>query len=410
MTELEGGGQTAHPTPRSAPLAGVRVLDLTNVLAGPFCCYQLALMGAEVIKVERPGSGDLARQLGADPARNAAGMGISFLAQNAGKSSVTLDMKAEAGKTLLKRLVRGADVLVENFRPGVMDRLGLGHEVLRSENPRLIYCAISGFGQDGPWKDNPAYDQIVQGMSGVMSITGDEGSAPLRVGYPLADTVGGMTAAFAIASALNATPRGTFLDISMTEAVISTMGWVVSNHLIGGVTPGAHGNENTTSAPSGTFATADQPINIAANRDEQWQALVRHLGREALLDDPRFATREDRKANRQVLRAELETVLMTQPAAHWVAPLNRLGVPCGPVLSVPQALEAEQTRGRDLIRRAALGNGEEIALLGSPVMTDGARPHADMPPPALGQDTDRIWRDLGLSEDELTRLKQEGVI
>ena len=396
--------------PPHGPLAGVCVLDLTNVLAGPFCCYQLALMGAEVIKVERPGSGDLARQLGADQARNAAGMGVSFLAQNAGKSSVTLDMKAPAGKDLLKRLVKTADVLVENFRPGVMDRLGLGYEVLRAENPALIYCAISGFGQDGPWKDNPAYDQIVQGISGVMSITGDDQSAPLRVGYPLADTVGGMTAAFAIAAALNANPRGTCLDVSMTEAVISTMGWVVSNYLIGGVTPGAHGNENTTSAPSGTFATADQPINIAANRDEQWQALARHLGLEALLDDPRFLTREDRKANRHALRAELEGVLTTQPADHWVDPLNRLGVPTGPVLSVPQVLDAAQTRGRDLIRKAHLKDGEAVDLLGAPVLADGTRSHADRPPPALGQDNDRIWRDLGLDEGELAKLKQEGVI
>lgn len=219
------------------PLSGVRVLDLTNVLAGPYCCYQLALLGAEVIKVERPGTGDLARQLGADPERNKSLMGVSFLAQNAQKKSVTLDMKHETGKALLKRLVRTSDVLVENFRPGVMERLGVGYDVLKAENPSLIYCAISGFGQDGPWKDNPAYDQIVQGISGVMSITGDGDSAPLRVGYPLADTVGGMTAAFAISAALNDPERGAFLDISMTEAVISTMGWVVSNHLIAGQTP-----------------------------------------------------------------------------------------------------------------------------------------------------------------------------
>ena len=190
------------------PLAGIRVLDLTNVLAGPFACHQLAHMGAEVIKVEAPGRGDLARQLGADPGLNRANMGVSFLAQNAGKKSVTLNLKHPRGKEILKELVRGADVLVENFRPGVMDRLDLGPEVLRAENPRLIYCAISGFGQDGPWVDRPAYDQIVQGVAGVMSITGDAESAPLRVGYPIADTIGGLTAAMAIASALNAPVRG----------------------------------------------------------------------------------------------------------------------------------------------------------------------------------------------------------
>lgn len=391
------------------PLSGVRVLDLTNVLAGPYCCYQLALLGAEVIKVERPGSGDLARVLGADPARNAAGMGISFLAQNAGKKSVTLDMKAEAGKDLLKRLVRGANVLVENFRPGVMDRLGLGYEVLKAENPRLIYCAISGFGQGGPRRGDPAYDQIVQGFSGVMSITGGPDTAPYRVGYPLADTMGGMTAAFAIAAALQATPRGAFLDISMTEAVVASMGWVVSNYLIGGVEPGAHGNENTTSAPSGTFRTADQPINIAANRDEQWQALARHLGLEALLAHPDYLTREDRKRNRHALRDALEEVLTTRPAAAWAAELNRLGVPTGPVLSLPQLLADAQITGRGFIGEVAQG-GERLSLAGSPVMVDGQRPHPHSPPPVLGADNDTVWAELGLSEDELARLREEGVI
>ena len=183
-------------------LEGVRVLDLTNVLAGPFCCYQLALLGADVIKVEVPGSGDLARQLGADPELNKRLMGASFLAQNAGKRSVTINLKNAAGKEVFSRLVKTADVVVENFRPGVMDRLGFGYSALKKSKPDLVYCAISGFGQTGPLKDNPAYDQIVQGLSGVMSITGDKNSAPLRVGFPVADTIGGLTAAFAIAAAL----------------------------------------------------------------------------------------------------------------------------------------------------------------------------------------------------------------
>lgn len=391
------------------PLAGIRVLDLTNVLAGPYCCYQLALMGAEVIKVERPGSGDLARVLGADPERNKAGMGISFLAQNAAKKSVTLNMKSEQGKALLKRLVRTADVLVENFRPGVMDRLGLGYEVLKDENPRLIYCAISGFGQDGPRGDDPAYDQIVQGISGVMSITGAPDTAPYRVGYPLADTVGGLTAAFAISSALNATPRGAFLDVAMTEAVISTMGWVVSNYLIGGVTPAAHGNENTTSAPSGTFATADSPINIAANRDEQWQALARHVGRDDLLDNPVYRTREDRKTNRHALRAELERTLTTRAAKDWVLELNGIGVPTGQVLTVPDALDDPQLFGRGLISTLDI-NGEDLHLVGSPVVMDGTRKHPETAPPDLGADNSAIWAELGLSASEIDALQQEGVI
>ncbi|PRY26689.1 formyl-CoA transferase [Aliiruegeria haliotis] len=393
-----------------APLSGIRVLDLTNVLAGPYACYQLALLGAEVIKVERPGTGDLARQLGADPARNAANMGISFLAQNAGKKSVTLNLKAEAGKDLLKRLVREADVLVENYRPGVMDRLGLGYGPLSAEAPDLIYCAITGFGQAGPWKDNPAYDQIVQGISGVMSITGDADSAPLRVGYPLADTIGGMSAAFTIAAALNARPRGAFLDISMTDSVISTMGWVVSNHLIGGVEPAANGNENTTSAPSGTFRTRDAPINIAANRDEQWQSLARHLGREDLLHHPDYRTREDRKRNRHALRDELERVLITRPAADWVADLSALGVPAGPVHTVPEVLASEQIAGRDLLARYDSPETGAIEVTAAPALIDGIRPKALAPPPELGQDNAAIYGALGLSPREIAELSEKGVI
>lgn len=391
------------------PLRGTRILDLTNVLAGPYCCYHLALMGAEVIKVERPGTGDLARVLGADPVRNKAGMGISFLAQNAGKKSITLDMKSDRGKVLFKQLLKTADVLVENFRPGVMERLGLGYEKLRAENPNLIYAAISGFGQNGPRKDDPAYDQIVQGISGVMSITGTDDTAPNRVGYPLADTVGGLTAAFAIASALNAKPRGTFLDISMTEAVISTMGWVVSNFLIGGVIPAAHGNENTTSAPSGTFATADNPINIAANRDEQWQALARYLGRDDLLSHPDYTTREDRKRNRHRLRAELEDVLRTRPAAEWVPELNAISVPAGPVLSVADALADEQLAGRGLVGALQVA-GEELCLTGSPVVANGFRPMPQTPPPELGADNNAIWAELGLTEREIKTLEDEGIL
>lgn len=404
-TDKQMGGSRTRPL----PLTGVRVLDLTNVLAGPFCCYQLALLGAEVIKVERPGGGDLARQLGADPDRNKAGMGVSFLAQNAQKSSITLDMKHARGKELLKRLVKTADVLVENFRPGVMNRLGLGFEILQAENPNLIYCAISGFGQDGPWKNNPAYDQIVQGVAGVMSITGDEETAPLRVGYPLADTIGGMTAAFAISAALNQSPRGGFLDISMTDAVISTMGWVVSNYLIGGVTPGAHGNENTTSAPSGTFATLDQPINITANRDAQWESLARHLGLSALLTHPDYATREDRKQNRHALRAALETVLRQRGSADWTAELNALGVPTGPVLSIPQVLEEEQIRDRGMVAQVQT-SAEIISLAASPVMIDQTRPAPASPPPQLGQDNHTVWSDLGLTASEIEKLAQERVI
>lgn len=211
-------------------LAGIRVVDLTNVLAGPFCGYQLALLGADVIKVETPGGGDLARQLGADPALNGQLMGASFMAQNADKRSIVLDLKTDAGKATFRSLVAGADVVLENFRPGVMRRLGLDHERLSEIKPGLVYCAISGFGQTGPLAGAPAYDQIIQGLSGLMSITGSEEAAPLRVGVPVCDTIGGLTAAFAICAALvqrSRTGKGAFLDVSMLDSTLVSMGWVV---------------------------------------------------------------------------------------------------------------------------------------------------------------------------------------
>jgi formyl-CoA transferase len=396
----------------TGPLQGVRVLDLTNVLAGPFCCYQLAQFGADVIKVEPPGTGDLARQLGADPALNAIGMGVSFLAQNAGKRSVTVNLKHEAGKDLLKRLVETADVLVENFRPGVMDRLGFGYETLRAVKPDIVYCAISGFGQDGPWRARPAYDQIVQGAAGVMSITGNDTSGPLRVGYPVADTVGGLTAAFAISAALNAKPRGSFIDVSMLEAVLSTMGWAVSNYLIAGVEPLAQGNENVTSAPSGAFETSEGLLNIAANKDEQWHILARILAREDLLKDPAYATREDRKRNRLSLKAELETVLRQRPAREWADELSRVGVPAGAVLSLPEILSERQVVDRGFLADFGdvPGLDRPIRLATGGVRLNDQRPLPASAPPALGADNDVIWGDLGLSGRELEELRAGGTI
>ena len=394
------------------PLSGIRVLDLTNVLAGPFCCHQLAHLGAEVIKVEMPGKGDLARQLGADPALNAANMGVSFLAQNAGKKSVTANLKTEAGRTVLKRLVGTADVLVENYRPGVMARLGADYPVLREIRPSLVYCAISGFGQDGPWAQRPAYDQIIQGAAGVMAITGDAQSAPLRVGYPIADTVGGLTAAFAIAAALNAPERGAFIDVSMLDAVIATMGWAVSNWLIAGQRPTPNGNENLTSAPSGTFATGSGPLNIAANKDEQWQVLARHLGRDDLLQRPDYATREARKANRLALKAELETALAGKGAREWARELNQLGVPAGAVLDLPEVLDHPVIRDRGMIAEFpdAPGVGRPISVLRPGLKLDGEAPAVDAAPPALGADTDTVLADLGFSTAEIGAMRERGEI
>ncbi|MEM6763187.1 MAG: CaiB/BaiF CoA-transferase family protein, partial [Pseudomonadota bacterium] len=293
-----------------------------------------------------------------------------------------------------------------------MDRLGVGHTALRVENPRLIYCAISGFGQDGPWVARPAYDQIIQGVSGIMSITGSEESAPLRVGYPIADTVGGITAAFAIAAALNATERGTFIDVSMLEAVLSTMGWAISNFLIAGVAPGANGNENMTSAPSGTFKAGGGPINIAANKDEQWRLLVNHIGRTDLLERPEFSTRESRKSHRHELRVELERTLMTRPATEWAEELNAIGVPAGPVLSVPDVLATPQVAERGLVARFtdAPGVGRDIDVVTTGIKLDRKAPGVERAPPPLGADNRAVWGELGLDDGAIEALQKEGVL
>ena len=394
-----------------APLKGIRILDLTNVLAGPFCCHQLAHMGADVIKVETPGTGDLARQLGADSARNADLMGVSFLAQNPGKRSITLNLKSASGKRILKELVAKSDALVENFRPGVMARLNLDYETLARENPRLVYCAISGFGQDGPLAKLPAYDQIVQGMSGVMSITGDADTAPYRVGYPMADTIGGMTAAFAVAAALanRDDNRGTFIDVSMLEAVIATMGWVVSNHLIAGQAPNPNGNDNFTASPSGTFKTADGVMNIAANKQEQFEVLCEIIGNPGLAQDPRFADRKSRLDNRSALTAELEAAFATAPTHDWVEKLTAQGVPAGPVWSVPEALAHPQLADRGLLQTHRIGP-EDLQLVGIGAKLDGTAPGVSSPPPELGAHTNEILTELGYDAAQITTLKQEGAI
>jgi crotonobetainyl-CoA:carnitine CoA-transferase CaiB-like acyl-CoA transferase len=402
--------------PRTVPaLEGVRALDLTNVLAGPFCAYQLGLLGAEVIKLEIPDTGDLARQLGADPKLNARLMGASFLAQNGGKKSATVNLKTDGGREILRRLVRRADVLVENFRPGVMVRLGLGYEELQAINPGLIYCAISGYGQEGPMKDAPAYDQIIQGMSGVMSITGDKQSAPQRVGYPIADTIGGITAAFAIATALfrrATTGLGTFIDVSMLDCTLSTMGWIVSNYLIAGHEPTPMGNDNFTAAPSGTFRTGKGLLNIAANKQEHFEMLVEAVGLKDLAAHPRFADRESRKRHRTDLTIELEAALKSKTAVEWEAILNRLGIPAGRVVTVSEALRHPQIQERNLLQTFPNAPGLErpLTLTRTGFKMTGADPSVSAPPPMLGQHTDEVLREAGYSDREIVALREAKAI
>lgn len=375
---------------RNPPLRGIRVLDLTNVLAGPYCSYQLMLFGAEVVKIELPGSGDLARHLGPEPELNRAGVGASFLAQNAGKKSVEIDLKDGRQRTVFEDLVRGADVLLENFRAGVLARLGFGWERLRSLNPSLVYCAISGFGQTGPMSQAPAYDQIIQGLSGMMSITGTEETAPLRVGFPVCDTVGGLMAALSISAALvgrNHTGEGCFLDLSMLEASISAMGWAVSHYLISGVPPAPMGRENVTAAPSGTFHAADGPLNIAANRQVQFESLCQALGRADLITDPRFADREARKRHRDVLGEEVNAALRARTAAEWEKILPAVGVPAARILSVPQAVESTQLVHRGFFTDLPFPGGgtRVVRASGNGVLLDGKPLRPSGPPPDLGE-------------------------
>ena len=396
-------------------LRGVRILDLTNVLAGPFCGYQLAQVGADVIKVETPAGGDLARQLGASPALNKQLMGASFLAQNAGKRSIAIDLKKPDGREVFLKLVATSDVVLENFRPGVMDRLGFGYEALKSAKADLVYCAISGFGATGPLRDNPAYDQIVQGYSGVMSVTGDKDTAPLRVGYPVADTIGGLTAAFAIAAALfrrERTGEGEFIDVSMLESTLVAMGWQVSNWLIAGVRPQPLGNENMTAAPSGTFRTGDGLLNIAANKQQQFVELAGLIGRPDLATDPRFADREDRKSNRLALKAEIETALAADSAENWATRMNARGVPAGPVLSVPEALEHPHTRARALVKtfEDAPGVGKPVHVVRTGFKLASGDPEPAAPPPQLAAHSREILHALGYADEEIARLAAGGAI
>jgi CoA:oxalate CoA-transferase len=394
-------------------LAGTRVLDLTNVLAGPFCCYQLAQVGAEVIKVEVPGAGDLARQLGADPGLNRRGMGASFLAQNAGKRSVALNLKSPKGRDAFHRLVATSDVVVENFRPGVMERLGLGYAALKAVKADLIYCAISGFGQDGPLRFNPAYDQIIQGLCGVMSVTGDAQSAPLRVGYPVADTMGGITAAFAIAAALvrrGRTGEGELIDVSMLESSLVAMGWAVSNWLIAGVKPEPMGNENMTASPSGAFRTGKGLLNIAANKQEQFEILCRLIGRDELARDARFAGREDRLRRRFELNAEIEHALAAHSAQEWSALMNKNGVPAGEVLDVPAVLEHPQVIERELVKtfETVPGVDRPVRVVRCGFRLASGDPHPRSAPPALGADTEALLAELGFSKQDVEELAREG--
>ena len=394
-------------------LEGIRVLDMTNVLSGPFATLHLSLLGAEVIKIENPNGGDLARKLGNVPEYNKRLMGTSFLAQNANKKSLTLNLKAEEGKEVFRKLVKTADVLVENFRPGVMLRLGFSYEELYKINPKIIYCAISGFGQTGPDAFKPAYDQIIQGLSGVMAINGDKRLNPLRTGFPVCDTVGGMNAAFAIMAALyyrERTGEGQFIDIALLDSIMPLMGWVAANLLIGGQQPALLGNDNFTAAPSGMFKTGDGYINIAANKQEQWEDLIDELGVPELKTDFRFQERDTRKANRFLLTPLLEAKLTGQTTAHWVEVLNARGIPSGDVLSLEMALASEQAQHRRVLEEVETPDVGTIKIFNMTAKFSKTPAEITAPPPHLSEHTEAILGELGYTADEMKVLKEKQVI
>jgi crotonobetainyl-CoA:carnitine CoA-transferase CaiB-like acyl-CoA transferase len=396
-------------------LRGIRVIDLTNNVAGPMATYQLSQLGAEVIKVEAPGTGDPARRNGGDPKLNAIGMGIAFLAHGAGKKSLTLNLKSPAGLEVLFRLLMRADVLVASFRPGVMERLGLGYSEVKAKKADIVYCSLSGFGVDGPLASTPAYDQIIQGLSGLMSITGDPASGPLRVGFPVSDAIAGITTAFAVCAALvrrERTGEGECIDVSMLESTLVAMGWVVLNALVAGIEPAAMGNQNVFASPSGAFATADGLVNIAAHTQKQFATLCTLIGRPDLVADERFAGNEDRKHNRSALSGEIERALAHRSSREWAALLNDHGVPAGEVLSVSQALAQPQIAERDFVKCLAdvAGASGPIRVLRSGFRLGGGDPGPKGTPPALGGDTDDLLREIGYAPDDIERLRSQNAV
>jgi formyl-CoA transferase len=322
-------------------------------------------------------------------------------------------MKMEEGKKIFRELLKTADVVVENFRPAVMARLGFSYEEICKINPRIVYCAISGFGQTGPDAFKPAYDQIIQGLSGAMDVNGDERLHPLRAGFPVCDTVGGLNAAFAIMAALyhrERTGEGQFIDVALLDAIMPLMGWVAANLLIGGQPPIPMGNDNFTAAPSGVFLTKDGYINIAANQQKQWEDLADILGLPELKTDPRFQERDTRKANRKLLTPILEEKLTQNTTAHWVDILNEKGIPSGDIVSLDKALNSEQIKHRKTIveiREPKIGNLKLFNLSAKFSKTPGS---IDTPPPRLSANTEEILKELGYSREDLATLKEKMVI
>jgi len=394
------------------PFEGVRVVDFTQVFAGPFGSYQLALLGADVIKVERPNGEDMRY---APPQDDWAekGMSTHWLAINANKRSIALDLKRPQAIEVVKRLVEGADVVCENFRPGVMAKLGIGYEALAAVNPRLIYCALSGFGHSGPSRDEAGYDGKIQALSGIMSITGHPGSGPLRAGFAVCDALAGMTSAFAVASALyqrTHTGKGQFVDVGMLEAALTFLSPNVVEWTVGGHKSEQFGNQAISRRPTANlFKVKDGYLLLAVNNERQFQCLLREIGLAELLDDPRFADWPSRVANEPALRHAIEGALAAADAKAWDRRLNAAGAPCASIWSIDEVVEHPHIKARGLLQEIETPDGP-MRLVGSGFHMAHGQGSVDRPPPRLGQHTDEVLAESGYSADEIAALRAAEVL
>jgi crotonobetainyl-CoA:carnitine CoA-transferase CaiB-like acyl-CoA transferase len=394
------------------PFHGVRILDFTQVLAGPYGSYQLALLGADVIKVERIGGEDMRRtplsRLWAER-----GMAPSWLAINGNKKSLTLDFRKPAALEILRKLATKADVVMENFRAGVMDRLGLGYEALREINPRMIYCAISGFGQTGPYSHEAGYDGKIQALSGIMSITGHPEMGPTRAGFAVCDVLSGMTAAFAVASALyqrTHTNTGQFIDVSMLEASLAFLSTQVADFTVAGHRQEQFGNQAISrKVTANLFRAKESYLLLAVNDEKQYRALMTEIGRADVLDDARFADWFLRKENEAALRAIIEAALAKQDARAWERQLNAAGAPSASIWTIEEVIDHPQIVARAVMQSVETQYGM-LRLMGSGFQMAHGGGRLDTAPPELGVDTDVILTELGYDRDRIDALRAEGVI
>ena len=389
-----------------APLSGIRVLDLTRYLAGPFATMLLADYGADVVKVESPKG----REFRAPGARRDS---YFFLSSNRNKRSLTLDVKERAGQRCFLRMLSEVDVVVENFRPGVMQALGLGAESLLERNPRLVYCGISGFGATGPYRDRPGFDQIAQGMSGFMSLTGTEESGPTRAGIAIGDLLGGLFAAHGIQLALLArgrTGKGQVVDTSLLESMIGVLSWGAGMFFEAGEAPGPAGQHHPLSAPYGRFRARDAHLNIAAGSEAMWEKLASALGHPEWVRDERFHGPAERVANREDLTRVIEEALSREDVPHWVTVLNRVGVPCGPVLDLAQVFSDPQVLFRQMLVEMPHPEVGTFRTTGLPVKLSHTPGAIARPPPLHGEHSDEILEEFGFSPEEVRVLRDEGAV